>query len=349
MPSSTQELPASIRDEAQLDDLLSIPTPGVIETVRSLPGDYIILGVGGKMGPTLARMLKRALDQTGLRRRVIGVSRFGSGNLASELQSHRIETIACDLLDQEALDRLPDVQNVIYMAGMKFGSTGNQARTWAMNTYLAGMTAQKFRHSRIAAFSTGNVYPLVSFQSGGAKESDDVGPIGEYAMSCLGRERIFEHFSRSLNVPITLLRLNYAVEMRYGVLADMARKIVEREPIDLAMGHFNMIWQADANAAAIESLRLATSPPVVLNLTGPEVFSIREVCQKLGKRLGKEPIFTGTESGNALLNNASKCHQLLGKPSIGADRLIEWTADWVSRGGSSLGKPTHFETRDGKF
>ena len=227
MPSSTQELPASIRDEAHLDDLLSVPTPGVIETVRKLPGDYIILGVGGKMGPTLARMLRRALDQAGLRRRVIGVSRFGSGNLASELQSHGIETIACDLLDQEALDRLPDVQNVIYMAGMKFGSTGNQARTWAMNTYLAGMTAQKFRHSRIAAFSTGNVYPLVSVQSGGAKESDDVGPIGEYAMSCLGRERIFEHFSRSLNVPIALLRLNYAVEMRYGVLADMARKIVE--------------------------------------------------------------------------------------------------------------------------
>ena len=349
MPNSTTKLLPSIRDEAQLDDLLSAPTPGVIATVRSLPGDYIILGVGGKMGPTLARMIKRALDLAGLRRRVIGVSRFGSGDLASELQSHGIETIACDLLDQEALDRLPDVQNVIYMAGMKFGSTGNQARTWAMNTYLAGMTAQKFRHSRIAAFSTGNVYPLVSVQSGGAKESDDVGPVGEYAMSCLGRERIFEHFSRSLNVPVSLLRLNYAVEMRYGVLADMARKIFEREPIDLAMGHFNMIWQGDANAVAIETLRLATSPPLVLNLTGPEIFSIREVCQKLGKCLGEEPIFTGTESENALLNNASKCHQLLGKPSIGADQLIEWTADWVSRGGSSLGKPTHFETRDGKF
>jgi nucleoside-diphosphate-sugar epimerase len=339
----------SIRDVAHLEDLLSAPSPGTIDAVRKLDGDFIVLGVGGKMGPTLARMLHRAVDSAGIRRRVIGVSRFTSGQLQDELKSHGVETISCDLLDQAALDRLPDAPNVIYMAGMKFGSSGQQARTWAMNTYLAGMAAQRFRHSRIAAFSTGNVYPMVPVWSGGSSEGDAVGPVGEYAMSCLGRERIFEHFSRELNVPVVLLRLNYAVEMRYGVLVDMARRVAAGEPIDLAMGNVNVIWQADANAVAIQSLAHASVPPLILNLTGPETLSVRAVCQALGRRLGCEPVFAGSESGSAYLNNAQHCQRLFGYPRISAEQLIDWTAAWVKRGGASLGKPTHFETRDGKF
>jgi len=339
----------TIRDVEHLEDLLSAPSEGVIETVRKIEGDFIVLGVGGKMGPTLARMLRRAIEAVQIRRRVIGVSRFSSGNLQSQLQSQGIETIAADLLDEEALERLPDIPNVIYMAGMKFGSTGQQARTWAMNTYLAGITARKFRKSRIVAFSTGNVYPMVPVWSGGSKESDEVGPVGEYAMSCLGRERIFEHFSRTLRIPMALIRLNYAAEMRYGVLLDMAQRIAHGELIDLAMGNVNVIWQADANAFTIQSLLHVSSPPLVLNLTGPEILSVRKICEEMGRRMGKQPNFVGSESSQAYLNNAQLCHQLFGYPRVTAEQLISWTADWVARGGTTLGKPTHFETRDGKF
>ena len=350
MLPTTTAMPASIRDVDHLEDLLSEPSPGLIETVKQIDGDFIVLGVGGKMGPTLARMLRRALEAAGgERRRVIGVSRFTSQDLPRRLSAHRIEPLSCDLLDGAALAALPDVRNVVYMAGMKFGAAAQQSRTWAMNTFLPGMVAQRFHHSRIVAFSTGNVYPMVPIHTGGCTEAAEPTPHGEYATSCLGRERILEHFSRTLNIPMAIVRLNYAVEMRYGVVLDMAQRIWNGEPVDLSMGNFNAIWQADANAMTLQAFAHVQSPPLVLNLTGPETLSVRGTCEELGRRLEKKPLFTGSESASAFLNNAQKCLSLFGYPRVTPLQVVEWTADWVRRGGDTLGKPTHFETRDGKF
>jgi nucleoside-diphosphate-sugar epimerase len=342
-------LPDSIRDVEHLEDLLSAPSPGVIETVRKIDGDFIVLGVGGKMGPTLARMLRRAVDAAGIQRRVIGVSRFSTGELPDQLRRHDIEPIACDLLDSQALAKLPEAKNVVYMAGMKFGTTGQQARTWAMNAYLPGMVAQKFRKSRIVAFSTGNVYPMVPVHTGGCTEDHDPMPNGEYGMSCLGRERILEHFSRTLQIPMAIIRLNYAVEMRYGVLVDMAERIWRDETIDVSMGNLNAIWQGDANAMSIRAFENASTPPITLNLTGPETLGVRSVCTELGRLMNKTPRFVGSETGVAFLNNAARCFDLYGYPSVTSGQVIRWAAEWVSRGGKSHGKPTHFETRDGKY
>ena len=355
-------LPESIRDVDHLEDLLSDPAPGVIDTCRRLAGDVIVLGVGGKMGPSLSRMIRRASDAAGVKRRVIGVSRFGGGTsgrdasagggdapLRKQLEGWGIETLPCDLLDQDALDRLPDVPNVVYMAGMKFGATGQQALTWAMNSYLPGMVARRFRRSRIVAFSSGNIYAFVPVTGGGAAEDGDTAPVGEYGMSTLGRERIFEHFSRTWDIQTTIIRLNYAVEMRYGVLVDLARKVWEDTEVDLTMGNLNAIWQADANAHVIQAFDHAASPPRVLNVTGPEVLSVRALCQEFGRLLGREPRFAGAESDTALLNNAQLSHRLFGYPRVPIQQVVAWTADWVRRGGASHGKPTRFEARDGKF
>ncbi len=339
----------TVRNVAELEDLLSEPTPGVIEALRALSGDILVLGVAGKMGPTLARMARRGSDAAGVKRRVIGVSRFSSPDELAKLEAHGIEAIRCDLLDEDSVARLPDAPNVVFMAGMKFGATGNESLTWAMNTYLPSIVCRKFRRSRIVAFSTGNVYGLVPVAGGGSRESDPLAPVGEYAMSCLGRERMFEHFSRSLNVPTALIRLNYACELRYGVLVDLAQKIARGEIIDLSMGHFNVIWQGDANAMTLQAFAHVGSPPCVLNLTGPEVLSVRAVCEQLGKRMNRAVQFTGSETATALLNNAARIFSHFGQPRISVEQLISWVADWVSRGGPQLGKPTHFESRDGKF
>jgi nucleoside-diphosphate-sugar epimerase len=339
----------SLMTPEALDDLLSKPTPGAIDTMKRLEGDVIILGVGGKMGPSLASMVKRASDLAGGKRCVIGVSRFGSAAAEEMLQRQGIHTIRADLLDQQQLDRLPDAPNVIYMAGMKFGSTNQEALTWAMNAYLPGMVCNKYHHSRIAAFSTGNIYGLVPVQSGGSVETDLPNPLGDYAMSCLGRERIFEHFSRTLRVPLSLIRLNYAIDLRYGVLADLARRVWEEQEIDVSMGNVNVIWQGDANAMAIQSLQHASSPPFILNVAGPEILSVRRVCEQFGELMKKTPTFVGEESATALLNNGSLGHRLYGCPQVSAETMLRWTADWVASGGGSLGKPTHFQTRDGRF
>ena len=343
------ELSQPIRNSCDLDERLSDPSAGVVETMGRLDGDLLILGIGGKMGPTLGRMAKRASDMAGAKRKIIGVSRFSTEGLTSELRAQGIETVTCDLLDTEALDRLPDAPNILYMAGMKFGSTGNVALTWAMNAHLPGLVARRFRHSRIVAFSTGNVYPLVPVIQGGSTEEDPPQPVGEYAMSCLGRERIFEHYSRTLQIPIAMLRLSYAVEMRYGVLADIASKVLNDQPIDLTMGSLVAIWQGDANAMALQSFNHVSTPPTVLNLTGPEILSVRQVAAEFGRLLDRELRFTGAESGNALISSAGRAHGLFGYPQVPISQVIRWTADWVSRGGESLGKPTHFETTDGKF
>ena len=333
----------------QLDDVLSEPSDAAVRAMGHLEGDVIVLGVGGKMGPTLARMAKRAGERAGVRRRVIGVSRFSNADEEAKLKQWGVEAIRCDLLDRAALHALPDAPNVVYMAGMKFGSTGQEATTWAMNCYLPGIVCEKYNRSRIVAFSTGNVYGLVPVRGGGSVESDSLNPLGDYAMSCVGRERLFEHFSRTLGIPVSIIRLNYACELRYGVLVDLARRVYGGEPIDLPMGHMNVIWQADANATALASFGRASSPPFVLNVTGREVLSVRLLCEVLAQRLGKRVTFTGTESPDALLSNARVAHELYGPARVSVNQVIDWVAHWVAQGGATLGKPTHFEVRDGKF
>lgn len=343
------ELPARLESVEQLEELLSRPTPAVLDTFRDVPGDVLVLGVAGKMGPTLARMARRAADATGGQRRVLGVARFSNPDEEARLRAHGIETLRADLLDAAAVERLPDAPNVVFMAGMKFGSTGNESATWAMNSYLPGVVARRFRASRIVAFSTGNIYGLAPVKGEGSREEDVPQPVGEYAMSCLGRERVFEHFSRAQNTPMSVIRLNYACDLRYGVLVDLALKVWRGEPVDLGMGWFNVIWQGDANAMALAALRRAGTPPAVFNITGPERLLVREVCGQFGLLLGRTPLFTGKESPTALLSAARRAFRLLNQPSVPAQRLIEWVADWVKRDQPLLNKPTHFESRDGRF
>ncbi len=344
-----RENPVSIESLEKLEEALSVPSPQAIDAIARLDGDVIVLGVGGKMGPSLSHMIVRAAQEAGVGRKVIGVSRFSSGPLEGQLNGWGIQTIRCDLLNQTELDQLPDAPNVVYMAGMKFGSTGNEALTWAMNSYLPGMVCQKFRHSKIVAFSTGNIYGLTPAVQGGPLEYAGLNPVGDYAMSCLGRERIFDHFSRTLKIPLAIIRLNYANELRYGVLVDLANRVLKQEPIDLAMGCFNAIWQADANAQSLAAFDHVAAPPFVLNVAGPELLSIRQVCMQFGQLLDKPVQFINVESPDALISNGQLGHRLFGYPSVGPGQMIRLIADWVLRGGSSLGKPTHFEARDGKF
>jgi len=334
---------------AELDDLLSEPTPGAVDAMRRLSGDIVVLGVGGKMGPTLARMAKRASLLAGADRRVFGVSRFSSPQLPRLLQSWGIETVEADLLDPASPARLPDAPNVIYMAGMKFGTTGQEPLTWAMNAYLPAVVCQRYRRSRIAAFSTGNVYGLTPVRSGGSSEHDPLNPIGEYAMSCVGRERMFEYFSRALGVPVVLLRLNYAVEMRYGVLVDIAQRVHAGLPVPLRMGYLNAIWQGDACAMSLQALAHAAAPATALNIAGPEPLSVRAIAEHFAARFGRRATFDGVESDDALLSDARRSHELFGRPLVGAGQLMDWIAEWIGRGGETLGKPTHFEDRAGRF
>ncbi len=343
------DLAATIRDLAHLETLLIEPSPAAIEAMRAAGGDVLVLGAGGKMGPTLARMARSAMTAAGVPHRVIAVSRFSSPDLQRALEAHGVETVRCDLLDPSALARVPEAPNVIYMAGRKFGSTGDEKLTWAMNTHLPALVCQRFQRSRIVAFSTGNVYGLTPHGRGGSREDDTPAPVGDYAMSCLGRERIFEYFSATLGIPVAILRLNYAVEMRYGVLVDLASRIRCGEPVDLTMGFVNVIWQADANATALAALAHAAAPPLVVNVAGPEELSVRSACEELARRLGTPVSFTGREAGDALLSNGALGWKLFGRPRVDAGRLLAWTAGWVRRGGETLGKPTHFESRAGHF
>ncbi len=343
------ETTASIRDVVQLEELLSQPTPGVVRALANITGDILVLGVGGKMGPTLARMAKRSSVMAGTRRRVIGASRFSSPVLEHQLRGWEIETVRCDLLDSKSLAELPDAENVIFMAGMKFGSTGQEWLTWAMNSFLPGLAADRYCNSRIAVFSTGNIYGLTSVARGGSREGDVPNPAGEYAMSCLGRERIFEHFSRTNGTKISILRLNYASELRYGVLLDIAQRVNSGQAVSLCMGYLNTIWQSEASAMSLQSLEVASSPPNVINLTGPEVLSVKTIATQFGTLLDKPVRFEGTESNDALLSNAQKSYELFGTPRITSRHMIEWVADWVKRGGTTLTKPTHFEERSGNF
>lgn len=337
------------RTNPELEESLSLPTPAVVAMMRRLAGDIIVLGVAGKMGPSLARMAKRASDEAGTSRRVIGVSRFRTPEARAELERHGVETIACDLLDESALAALPDAPNIVYMAGMKFGSTGQEPLTWAMNAWLPGIVCQKYRQSRIASFSTGNVYGLVPVSGSGSREDDAARPVGEYAQSCLGRERMFEYFAQTHGTKVALLRLNYACDLRYGVLVDIATKVWNGQPVDVCMGWFNTIWQGDANALSLLSLEQAASPAWKVNLAGRAKLSVRAAAERFGALFGKPARIEGEEAPDALMSDASRSFDTLDRLTVPEEQLLEWVASWVSRGGALLGKPTHFESRDGKF
>jgi len=326
-------------------EALSTPTAEVVESLSRLDGDLMLLGVGGKLGPELALMARRALDG----RRVIGVARNLDEETAGRLREGGVELVRADLMDSDQLAALPAAANVIYLAGRKFGTSGGEHQTWALNSFLPGLVAQRFRDSRIVAFSTGNVYPLVPVTSGGAAETVQPGPIGEYAQSCLGRERVFEHYSRVNGTPVAIARLNYAVELRYGVLLELARTVAKGEPVDLRMGNVNVIWQGDVNAWTLRMLEHCASPPFVLNLAGPEIASVRWIAERFGELLGVPASFVGLEESTALLSNASKAHQRFGYPQVALGTLLEWTAEWVLADGATHGKATHFQQRDGRF
>lgn len=341
--------PAAINNVNQLEELLSRPTPAVLAAMQTLTSDLVILGVSGKMGPTLARMAVRAINELALPYKVYGVARFSQPAARDSLEAAGVHTITCDLLDRAALAQLPDSRNVIFMAGQKFGTTGAQHLTWGINTYLPALAAERYAEARMVVFSTGNVYPLTPVYSGGAREGDEPNPVGEYAASCLGRERIFEYFSRTQDLRCAIMRLNYAVEMRYGVLTDIARKVFHGEAVDVSMGAANVIWQGDANAQALALLTHCATPPFICNITGPETVSIRRVAEQFGELFGKEARFTGSEAATALLSNAALAQQLFGYPTVSLQQMITWIAAWIQHGGAALNKPTHFETRDGRF
>ena len=338
-------LPKTIADIAALDQLLCRPSQALIDDLNKVDGDIMILGVAGKMGPTLAGLAKAALPG----RRIIGVARFSDRNVKAWLEVRGIETIHCDLLDEAQLDALPKVANIVFMAGRKFGADGDLSLTWAMNAHVPALVAQAFRNSRIVAFSTGCVYPFVPVDGKGADESVAPNPPGEYAQSCVGRERMFEYFSRQFSTPGRLFRLNYAIDMRYGVLHDIASKVLQGKPIDVSLGHVNFIWQGDAAAQALRCLANCEVPTSPINVSGHEILAVRDLAQKFGALLGREPVIVGNEEPTAWLTNTSQAVKLFGLPVVDTAQLIAWTADWVARSMPSLGKPTKYEVRDGRY
>jgi nucleoside-diphosphate-sugar epimerase len=331
---------------ATLEEFMTRPTPALEADLAKTQGDILVLGVGGKMGPTLARMAKRAAPG----RRVIGVARFSDQGLRARLEDWGVECIACDLLERASLERLPRAKNVVFMAGHKFGAAGNPAFTWAMNVGVPTMVAEAFRDSRIVVFSTACVYPYADVTGRGAGEDTPaLPPPGDYATSCVGRERAFEYGSLKHGTPGRLVRLEYAIDMRYGVLHDVGAKVFAGQPVDVTMGHVNVIWQGEANEQALRLLAHCTAPTSPINVSGPEVVSVRSLAAEFGKRFGGSPVITGREAPTAWLVDTRAARTLFGAPRVALSQMIDWQADWIRRGGESLGKPTHFETRDGKY
>ncbi len=344
-PIASPEAPGT---EDELEERLSRPSAADVAFAAALTGDVAVLGAGGKMGPSLARRVRRSLDAASRSLRVLAVARFSEPGTAAALERDGIETITCDLLDPAQVSRLPRAPNVLFLAGRKFGSTGRPDLTWAQNVIVPSIVAPHFEGGRIVVFSSGNVYPLVPPSATGSTETDRVDPVGEYAQTCVGRERVFEHASRERGTPCVLFRLFYAVDLRYGTLVDVARKVHAGERVDLRVGHVNALWQGDANSYAFRALSLCETPPRPLVVTGPDVVSVRDAAKAFGRRFARPVRFVG-EPGPALLGDPASCVSLLGDPEVGLVQLIDWVADWVARGGRSLGKPTHFEATDGRF
>jgi len=349
MRKDNKEMPGIISTEQELEEILSRPYPGTVDTCRTLNGDIMILGVAGKMGPSLAVQIKRGCRMANKNNKIIGVARFSDLRIKEYLEKSGIETICCDLLDRDAVDKLPEVENVIFMAGMKFGTHSKPSLTWAMNSYVPALVATKYKNSRIVVLSTGNVYSLVPVNSKGSKETDIPCPIGEYAQSCLGRERVFEYFSETYRIPSCIIRLNYAVELRYGVIYDIGTKVFRNEPVNIENGYVNVIWQGWANSIIFQCLNICSAPPEILNLTGPEILSVRRIAEEFGSIFGKKVIFEGNESETAYLSDASECFRLFGKPDVDAMTIVRWVAHWIKIGGRALNKPTHFEERKGRY
>jgi nucleoside-diphosphate-sugar epimerase len=346
MVSGTTPAPSTVEE---LEDLLTTPSDALVADLASLDGDIMVIGGAGKMGPTLAVLAQRALDKVGAGRKVIAVSRFSDAAARERLDTAGVTTIAADLQDDLALASLPDVPNIVYMLGTKFGTTGREYQTWAVNAYLAGKVAERFSKARFTVFSSGNIYPFRPVTRGGADESVAPDPIGEYAQSCLARERLFEYASRTNSTPVAIFRLNYAIDLRYGVLYDIGAQVYAGQAVDVTMGNVNVIWQGDANSIALRALTVASSPPEVLNVTGPETVSTRWLVGEFAKRFGVEPKVTGEEAPTALLSNASKALARFGNPSVSIGTMIDWVASWIAAGGPSLNKPTHFQEREGNF
>ena len=339
------KLPVTIKTVDELEDVLSRPSESLIEYIKSLDGDIMILGAGGKIGPTMAKTAKRAVDAVGVGKRIIAVDVTDLPGLKKD----GIETIKCDMLDLKAVNKLPKVENIVYMVGRKFGSSGSEWLTWAINVMVSHNVADVFTDSRISVFSTGCVYPIIDVCTGGSVETDKPDPIGEYSMSCLGRERMFDYYSAEKGEKVVQIRLNYALELRYGVLVDIATKVYNGQPVDVTTGFINGIWQGDCCNQILQSFDLASSPSAILNVTGPETISVRSTAQRFGELFGKDVTITGEENGKGYLSNASKANSIFGNPSVPADRIIEWIADWIKNGGQNLGKETHFETQDGNY
>jgi len=338
-------LPNTIADIAALDELLCRPSQALIDDLDTIDGDIMILGVAGKMGPTLAGLARAALPD----RRIIGVARFSDISVKAWLEARGIETINCDLLDAAALNALPKIANIVFMAGRKFGAEGDLSLTWAMNAHVPALVAQAFRNSRIVAFSTGCVYPFVPVDGKGSDETMPPNPPGEYAQSCVGRERMFEYFSRAYSTPGRLFRLNYAIDMRYGVLHDIATKVLKGQPIDVSLGHVNFIWQGDASAQALRCLAHCETPTTPINVSGHEILAVRDLARRFGALFGREPVIVGREEPTAWLTDTSEAIRLFGLPIVDTTQLIAWTADWVARAMPSFGKPTKYEVRDGRY
>jgi hypothetical protein len=325
------------------------PSPALLSDIAKIDGDILILGVGGKMGPALAKLAKQSVDLAKVDIKIIGVSRFSEPGLQDDLENSGIETYTADLMNEEQLESLPAARNLFYLAGTKFGTTGRESYTWAVNTYLPGRIAEKYKRSRIVVFSTGNVYPLTPVLSGGATEETPADPLGEYAQSCLGRERIFQYFSAKNNTPLFIYRLNYANDLSYGVLLDIARAVQEQRPIDLRMGHVNVIWQGDANEMALRALHYCSVPSKIVNIAGPETVSIRWVAEEFGRMLGQQPAFIHEEQNTALLSNAAEAYRLFGYPKVPLKQIMNLLVAWIKQGGKVLNKPTLFQERQGKF
>ena len=343
------EYPDKINNEDHLEELLSKPGAELTNMFSRAKGDIMFLGISGKIGPSLAKMARRACENTGIKKRILGVALQIDPEQQKCFCEMGIETIQGDLLDKHFIESLPAFRNIFFLAGMKFGSVENLPLTWAVNSYLPALVAEHFRDSKIVAFSTGCVYPFVQISSGGSVETDLPVATGEYAQSCLGRERMFEYGSNKYKTEVILIRLNYSVEMRYGVLIDIAIKVKNDQPVDLTMGYFNVIWQGDMNDFVLRSLEYAKSPSKILNITGPEVISVREVALEFGKLFGVKPRFINTEAETALLSNSAEAFKLFGRPKVLVSRIIQWTAEWLNDGRKLLGKPTHFEVRNGTF